>query len=411
MILGETEYEKCPECGHQMKVNPGYVTWCEKCNWNIDEEEGNTVEEPPHKGLKKKSTDRLFEEFKYSVDRRLPFNKQRIYTYLLAIIVHASTLAILGVAIFFYSTHSSWLFILANVLVLLWITIILPYRKRLPGRVIRRGEYPELYGMVDEIGDRMNVPPVDMIILNEEYDAYVLHLKRNKRAIVLGVPFFAALTLQEKIAVISHQMSHFAHPNISNSSLVERARHVLNSWYDTVDPQGSGLLYWVVFPLIILRLLLFAMISSIYALLIKSMRQEMHRLFYIADHEASETAGSEAVVSLFLKFEMGGLFSLTAEQVAEYQYNKELYDEFRNRIAAVPSQEILRFQRLQKMRYSENRSYHPPMKKRIDLIQEHWVMVPAYRPDPATERRFNEEFRDLEQRSQRILLNDLRGAG
>ncbi|QOS76684.1 hypothetical protein JNUCC31_17715 [Paenibacillus sp. JNUCC31] len=405
-----TEQEICPECAHQMEVNPGYSTWCRKCNWNVYEDErGQGTDGGLNGNDDERSSDRLLAEFMYSVNRDLPFTKQRFYTYLVALTVHLSTLSILGVAIFFFSTNSTWLGIFGIALLFLWITIILPYRKRLPGRVISRDEYPELYGMIDEIGERLNVPPVDMVIISEEYNAYNLHLKRKKRALVLGIPFFAALTLQEKIAAISHQMSQFAHPNISNSSLVERAGHVLNSWIDTVDPQDSGLLYWVVFPLIILRSLLFAVIGGVYALLIRSMRNEMQRVFYIADHEASETAGSEAVLSLFLKSELEGLFAHTAEQVAEYQYNKELYEEFRKRISAVPTQEFLRIQRLQELNDTPNRSYHPPMKNRIELIREHWAMIPAYRPDAAKERRINEEFRQLEQRSQKILLSDLRG--
>ncbi|MGX1831290.1 hypothetical protein ACWIE6_23900 [Paenibacillus taichungensis] len=160
----------------------------------------------------------------------------------------------------------------------------------------------------------------------------------------------------------------------------------------------------------LLRMVGVVAIGGIYVLLIKSMRNEMQRVFYIADNEASETTGSEAVLSLLLKAEMEGLFAQTAEQVAEYQYNKELYEEFRKRISAVPTQEILRIQRVQEMNDTQNRTYHPPMKNRIELIREHWAMIPAYRPDAAKERRINEEFRQLEQRSQKILLNDLRDA-
>ncbi|WP_405158431.1 hypothetical protein [Paenibacillus sp. FSL H8-0283] len=411
-ILYHTEQEHCPECGHQMEVNPGYMTWCEKCNWNIygEGDQGREfISEKLNNETREQSSDPLLKEFKYSINREIPFTKKSIFTYLIALLVHSSTLAILGLAIYFFSTTSSWLFVLGIALVLLWITIILPYRKRLPGRIIRRDEFPELYGMIDEIGERMNVPPVDMILINEEYNGYVLHLKRKKRAIVLGIPLFAALTLEEKVAAISHQMSQLAHPNISNSSFVERAKHVLHSWLDTINPEGSGLLTWVVFPIIIFRLLLLAIVGGIYVLLLWSMRPEMQRVFYIADHEASETAGSKAVESLFLKSEMAGLFALTAEQVAEYQYNKELYEEFRSRISAVPSQEILRLQRLQVTRDTQDHAYHPPTMYRIELIREHWAMIPGYRPDAARERKINEEFRLLEQSSQKILLSDLRG--
>lgn len=395
-----------------MEAHPGYMTWCVNCNWNIYGE-GNQgreyISEKLYNPTGEQISDPLLQDFKYSMDRSLPFTKKSFLTYLIAFIVHISTLAILGVAIYFFSTNSTGLSLLGIALVMLWIGVILPYRKQFPGRVIRREDFPELYGMIDEIGERMNVPPVDMIIINEEYIGYALHLKRKKRALVLGIPLYSALTLEEKIAAISHHMSQLAHPNISHNFFIERAKHVLHAWLETIDPEGSGLLYWVVFPIIIFRRLLFMIVGGMYILLISSMRPEMNRVFYIADHEASQTAGSEAVVSLFLKLEMEGLFVLTAEQVAEYQHNKELYEEFRSRISAIPKQEIIRLQRLQRMQDTQDEVYHPPLLYRLELIKEHWVMIPAYRPDAAKERRIMEEFRRLEQTSQKILLSDMRG--
>jgi hypothetical protein len=26
----------CPDCGHQIRVESRYVTWCDQCDWNVD---------------------------------------------------------------------------------------------------------------------------------------------------------------------------------------------------------------------------------------------------------------------------------------------------------------------------------------------------------------------------------------
>lgn len=86
--------------------------------------------------LDERFSGRLLDEFKYSVTREFPLTKFRLYAYMLALIVHTSTLAILGLAILCFATNSTWLGFLGILILLLWIAVMLPYRRRLPGRVI-----------------------------------------------------------------------------------------------------------------------------------------------------------------------------------------------------------------------------------------------------------------------------------
>jgi hypothetical protein len=33
--VANTAEKVCPDCNHVIEVIKGYVTWCEKCNWNL----------------------------------------------------------------------------------------------------------------------------------------------------------------------------------------------------------------------------------------------------------------------------------------------------------------------------------------------------------------------------------------
>ena len=42
----QLESIQCPKCGNQIPVIRNFVTWCEKCDWNL-----SPLEKEPEKGL------------------------------------------------------------------------------------------------------------------------------------------------------------------------------------------------------------------------------------------------------------------------------------------------------------------------------------------------------------------------
>ncbi|WP_339275906.1 M48 family metallopeptidase [Paenibacillus sp. FSL W8-0426] len=412
--MNDSEWYVCPDCGQDIEVNEGYKAWCEHCNWNIaeEEEQGETGWlRTINRKLDERFSGRLLDEFKYSVTREFPLTKYRLYAYMLALIVHTSTLAILGLAILCFATNSTWLGFLGILLLLLWIAVMLPYRRRLPGRVITKEDYPELHQLIEEIRQQLNALSVHMIRVTEDYNSYILSWKGKRKILVLGIPQLAALTTEEKIAIISFQMSLLAHPNAAKHAFVDRAMNLLQSWQDALDQSDSGILAILLFPLVILGQVVAFFLALFQILLMLTLRDEMQRSIYIADYEASLIAGSQAWKSLLLKATMEEFFLTTAFQVAKYPYSKELYEEFRQRIATIPRKEMLRAERLQEMQEVHNVFNHPSAKNRLEVMREHWCFAPSYQPDAAQVKKIQAEFHDLEQRSQKILLSHLRETG
>src|SRR5437016_4013221 len=110
----------CPNCGDHLPVNPGYVTWCEVCNWNIQ----------PHQEIGPRNT---FESFYAALGQKLGqvlFNQlaqqpvlkpglttAKILALLLAGVVHATTLGLAGLGVWLIiKTWPAWLLLLIGLL-------------------------------------------------------------------------------------------------------------------------------------------------------------------------------------------------------------------------------------------------------------------------------------------------------
>ena len=70
-------------------------------------------------------------------------------------------------------------------------------------------EAPTLQGLVEETARALDVPNVDVLIVDHEYNASwaVLGLRR-RRVLRLGLPLLAALGPQERVALLAHELAH-----------------------------------------------------------------------------------------------------------------------------------------------------------------------------------------------------------
>ncbi|MDU5143710.1 MAG: hypothetical protein E6230_16155 [Paenibacillus dendritiformis] len=117
-----------------------------------------------------KKSHQLLEENLHTERIAYPLTWRKAIAYLLAGSIHAAafSLSIIGVNWFFYS-HSLLPTQLAFVLFLLFIGLMLPYRRKLSGQPLRREEYPGLYRLADDIAGAIQAPPIDEIRMTNSY--------------------------------------------------------------------------------------------------------------------------------------------------------------------------------------------------------------------------------------------------
>src|SRR5512147_1183693 len=86
----------CPHCGAPLVVEPGYVTWCDRCNWNVlPERLSHGRVEALYDSLGERLGQKLFDEIKQKRSLKPQWTMARVGAWLLALSVHSVTLALL----------------------------------------------------------------------------------------------------------------------------------------------------------------------------------------------------------------------------------------------------------------------------------------------------------------------------
>jgi len=119
---------------------------------------------------------------------------------------------------------------------------------RLDGQAVPREQAVGLMALVDELRQRLDVPPIDEVRLDDEdFNAGVLELGpsffrwRTRRILFLGVPFLASVDAAVLRAVIAHELGHFSRRHGRLGHWLYRARAAWLWRAQAADPQDSPL--------------------------------------------------------------------------------------------------------------------------------------------------------------------------
>ncbi|MFI6293683.1 M48 family metallopeptidase [Nonomuraea sp. NPDC050790] len=288
----------------------------------------------------------------------------RAASYAAALLVHLLTLALVGAGIWLVTRPGFIGIILgAGAFGLAW--LMAPRPGKLPqGVPLGRTEAPELFRLVDEIATALRAPKPDTVVVtgevNAEYGTYGL---RRRRFLMLGYPLWLALTPQERIAVLGHEIAHSVNQDARHGLVVGSALGALAELHETVRMDGDHLTFGkiVVAPL---RLV----VGWFHTVLERITYRATQRAEYRADLISLRVAGSSAAVSSMDK----GLWALPhlddylATQA--HQVGGDLWEAVRSYTAALPEDERDRRRAAARRRELRVDTTHPPTHLRHDLL-------------------------------------------
>ncbi len=84
------------------------------------------------------------------------------------------------------------------------------------GRVVTEQEVPQLFRSISELRSRLNGPPIDHVLITNEFNAGIIQSPRfglfggHRNYLVLGLPLLYALSPEEMLAVTAHEYGHLA---------------------------------------------------------------------------------------------------------------------------------------------------------------------------------------------------------
>lgn len=385
--------ERCPLCGAGLVVAATGQPWCPSCEWNLDAFDPGLF---PPRGWS------MFEarghRLAFAADRALVadmmrdprapsrWTRSRIALVTISALLVLAELAGLGYAIFLIATHPSFLSVVGAIALLVLILLVRPRLGRPPRRAdcVIPSAAPTLFGLVARVCAAIDAPPPDRIVLDRAYNASVS--RQGLRGIVtlrLGARIWLALTPEQRVALLAHEMGHLVNGDPGRGLLVQPvlttffrlatltgARNRLRSiwWFNisrlNIVGLGVEVAQWVV--------------SRVFVLVHLAIRRialpDRLRAEYRADVLAADVAGRDAALGvldrLVLDDQVIPLITHLAGHHAPEEWGRDVGGLVERRSAALP------LLRQDTARAASLWDSHPPSGRRAELL----LALPATQP-------------------------------
>ncbi|MGI5459379.1 M48 family metallopeptidase [Streptomyces sp. CA-249302] len=397
----QTTEQTCPQCGADMPVDEGYPVWCTGCEWNVAPELfvyglGGTAAR--RRELAGRHAEGTFEELarEGTQRRRAWLTASYVLSYLLAFTVHGLSLALLGagVGLLVAGGGNPVAWVVGGALVLLFL-VLLPHFPRLGSGVPRleRADAPRLFGLVDRVAREVGTRGVDVMVVDGRVNASVLTYGLRQRVLHLGLGLWAVLTPQQKVALLGHELGHFAGGDTRHGSVVGSALHTLRLWVEVLRPERWSGRFTRVLVAAPLTLPYFAAQSAL-SLLERVSLRGFPRREYLADDLAAEVASTEGARDLMETLLYARRIDDELHRLAALPRPDEtLWPRLAEHLAAVPPRERERLRRVSALEWHQQDATHPPTHLRIELLDRRGPSAAKVELDARTAKAVERELR------------------
>ncbi|MEV5964763.1 M48 family metallopeptidase [Kribbella sp. NPDC051952] len=376
------ETTNCPDCGHQIRVNPRYVTWCEHCDWNVDPTP--VVDQTPawRLAIEHRLANSLYGELAKGEVHRPGWDAARIAAVLLSVLILMLPLIglVTGIALLVLY-RPLWFSILLSLPAFGIAFLTRPRAATLPRGVqlLHRDQAPTLYAVLDQVAAAVGTKRVAAVAVIAEPNLWYMRAGwRLDPVIGIGLPLWAGLRPQERVAMLAHELGHGRHGDSLNNWLVGSAWSVLDGLRATFTEHrldrirrewgvrdGTG-------TTIVSRMLnttVGLLVRGIAWLLERLQLRSSQRAEYLADRKAGEIAGSEATAQALERLFLADASYRAMERAIRFPTEITPLDAVRRAVTEVPAREIERHLRASRVRETRTDATHPPTYLRTKLIR------------------------------------------
>jgi Zn-dependent protease with chaperone function len=366
--------EDCPSCGKDIENDPRYAAWCEHCGWNLIQ---------PERGPRPSRIDQLYRrlgrrygrsllaEVKKHGAHRPSVSLSTAGAFVIASLVYVGAigLALLGVAVLLASRGSLFgIFLAVLFLALAW--VMRPRLPRLKDRAQTRAELPALFRHLDRIADKLRSPRIDVVVITPEVNAgYGRFGWRRRRVLFLGLPFFAALSPPERVALLAHELAHGINGDPGRALFLQGAITSLLEAHSVIEPDSiipgpeEGFSGYFSIPFRIVQLGVSRAILAVAFMQLILAYRDSQRAEYFADAIAADLAGTTGALGLLER-------SHAAESVAAMTWLGNAPDPvaaIATKLRSLPPRELDRIRRVEEIAGSRLDATHPPASAREDV--------------------------------------------
>jgi len=369
------------------------VPWCSACEWNLAAFDRFTV--PPEWG--NRFLDRIAHRVAFWLDG-YGFNRSAgasvrrhrgrvgrgLVLGLSALVVALGPAALIGGVYLMFEGPGATPY-LGLVLALFAVAVRPRFDRGLPDGmwVVTREAAPALYAVLERVAAAARAPMPHVIGFDPNVNASAGRWGR-RRVLCLGLPLWAALPAQQRVALLSHELGHFVNRDVRSVRLVASARRTLSTLINAL----GGALFRVFGPLAIPIML---PLDLTFALLLVLGQRDGQRAEYLADRIASEVAGATATAELldFLLFtgDLVPTLMATRGRAARPDDWRAAGEQARRGAADL---ELLRQRSLRTQ--ASLLATHPPAGRRARMVRAHPDQPPAVTMSEAEAKRIDAEL-------------------
>ena len=208
----------CPQCHATIPVDPRYVTWCDRCNWNVQPRAQPAPRDLFDKigaGMGKRFGQGAADEVARAPLRTRALTLRGVLIWILAGLIHGVTLACAALGVWLIVgewAHAPLVILGMACLALAWLL-----RPRFPPapkfeEIAQRTECPALYRAADRVAEALGTRPIDMLVIAEHFNAGFGQVGwRRKRVLWVGLPLWEILDdMPERELERRHRASQLA---------------------------------------------------------------------------------------------------------------------------------------------------------------------------------------------------------
>lgn len=398
-----------------MPSSPGYVEWCERCDWN--------VEAPPRLTLARgrfahivdrlgrRSGERLARELAGGVEARRRWSAARALAYAIAVAVLVLDAALVagGLALLVADFPNLVSMLLGATVLSVGVVMRPRVWDRDDAPVLDPEQAPALHELVRRIAEAGNVAAPDGIVVDAGWNAaWAVVGPRRRRRLVLGLPLLACLEPQERVALIAHELGH---------ERVARARDVvlwpavaaLDRLAELLQPPDEDAVGGVAFLGRPVAAVFLAPVDAVLGLQARLLLRDLQRSEYLADAHAADVAGAAAVIGLHERVLLHQTFELAVQRAATEGREDDVIARIREATRDVPERERER-RRVARLEHTQLTDTHPPTGMRIAALETRKSTAATVVLDGWTSDRIDAELEPLEREIARALIDRYRGS-
>jgi Zn-dependent protease with chaperone function len=378
------DVSKCPQCNTAIALNPGFVQWCDACDWNIslkEDDEPKTVWEKFYKKMSTQYSERLFQDVLARKSLKPENNALKVFGYVFAAFVLLIPVLTLITGIYLLVALWPNIFAIATGLLLLGITFVMrPRISPMPKNILPRERYPALYEYSDAICSHLGCAPLDGIEIDNEYNAGMGRYGfKRERIMTLGLPMWHYLKNDEKTALLGHEIAHNVNGDPNRNFVVLYAVNTLQLLYyflrpEQIWPSDAGIWGIGVVPFnVFLRGFALLPLFGSYVLL-HIFWQNSQRAEYYADYLSTKVCGKEAAIRSLKSHYYDATFRHALHsKTLNPKLHSDLFTLATERYQDVPELEIERRTRIDKIKLSRVDVTHPPTWHRIEFLKNRGI--------------------------------------